>query len=133
MKAKTIKTTAVFLRPFVVTGFSGGLPAGEYALEVDLHAPPDFSDPEGWKASVLVHLHPTPGSPGLARTLTVPLEDLERALARDKLTGQPLAGVLLEEMLADPLVRLFMESDGVTEDHMRRLHSGSRAPTDGEQ
>ena len=132
MKAKTIKRTAVFLRPFVIPGFSEVLPPGEYALEVELHAPSGVRCPEAWKASVLVHLHPTPGSPGLARTLTVPLENLEDAVARDKLSGQPLADFVLEEMLGDPMVRLFMQSDGVTEDDMRRLHSGSHPSTDGE-
>jgi hypothetical protein len=102
-------------------------------VHTELRAPLGFSDPQRWKASVLVHLHPTPGSPGLARTLTVPLEDLEHALARDKLSGQPLADVFLEEMLADPMVRLVMESDGVTEDDLRQLHSGSRGRRDGER
>ena len=79
-----------------------------------------------------VHLHPTPGSPGLARTLTIPLAELEHALARDKLSGRPLADFILEEMLADPMVRLVMESDGVTDEDMRRLHSGSSARREAE-
>ena len=124
-------TTVVFLRPFVVPGLDEVLPAGEYVLETELLAPPGFSGPERWKASVQVHLHPTPGSPGLARTLTIPLADLEHALARDKLSGQPLADFILEEVLADPMVRLVMESDGVTEADMRRLHSGSHPLRDG--
>ena len=28
-----------------------------------------------------------------------------------------------DELLADPMVRLFMASDGITEDEMRRLYS----------
>jgi hypothetical protein len=99
------------------------LPAGEYAVEVELQAPLGHADPGLWKASVLVQLHPTPDSPGLSRTMTISLADLEHALAKDKLSGQPLADFVLEEMLADPMVRLFMKSDGVTEDDMRRLHS----------
>ena len=125
-------TTAVFARPFVVPGLDEVLPAGEYRVEAEIPAPSGLADPEAWKASVLVHLHPTPGSPGLARTLTLPLQDLERALARDKLSGQPLADFFLEEMLADPMVRLFMQSDGVSEEHVRRLHSGSRARPGGD-
>ena len=125
-------TTAVFARPFVVPGLDEVLPAGEYRVQAELRAPSGLADPEAWKASVLVHLHPTPGSPGLARTLTLPLQDLEHALARDKLSGQSLADFFLEEMLADPMVRLFMQSDGVSEAHVRRLHSGSRARPDGE-
>lgn len=44
-------------------------------------------------------------------------------MPRTSYPGQPLADFVLEEMLADPMVRLFMKSDGVTEDDMRRLHS----------
>jgi len=52
------------------------------------------------------------------------LTDWEEALAKDKLSGQPLADFVLEERLADPMVRLFMKSDGVTEDELRRMHAG---------
>lgn len=84
-----------------------------------------------WKGSVLIHLHPKAGCPGLAQTLTIPLEELERALAEDKLSGRPLVGFLLEEMLADPMVRLFMQSDGISEADMRSLRGGRHelAPT----
>lgn len=128
MKRASAKTIAVFSRPFVVPGLDEVLPAGEYRLEAEMRVP---SDPEGWKASVLVRLHPTPGSPGLARALTIPLEDLDRALAQDKLSGRPLADFLLEQLLADPMVRLFMESDGVSEQDMRRSHSGRDAGSNG--
>jgi hypothetical protein len=133
MKWNLKTTTATFLKPFVVPGLDEVLPAGEYVLQTELSAAPGSSDPEDWKASVMVHLHCTPGSPGLARTLTIPLADLEHALACDKLSGRPLVDFLLEEMLADPLVRLFMKSDGVTDDQMRRLHAGSDAGGDGER
>ena len=116
-----IKTTAVFTSPFVVSGLDEVLPAGEYRVEAEVRAP---GDPKGWKAQVLVHLHPTPGSPALARTLTLPLAELDRVVARDKLSGRPLADFVLEEMLSDPMVRLFMASDGISDDDMRRLHSG---------
>ena len=131
MQAITLETTAIFLREFEVPGLSEVLPAGEYAGLVELQAPPGCADPETWKASVLVQLHPTPGSPGLSRTMTISLADLEHALAKDKLSGRPLADFVLEEMLADPMVRLFMRSDGVTEDDMRRLHSEPRAGSIG--
>ena len=64
--------------------------------------------------------------------MTISLADLEHALAKDKLSGQPLADFVLEEMLADPMVRLFMKSDGVTEEDMRRLHAEPRAGAIGE-
>ena len=79
-----------------------------------------------------MQLHPTPGSPGLSRTLTISLADLEHALAKDKLSGKPLTDFVLEEMLVDPMVRLFMQSDGVTEEDLRRLRTGRYASKDGE-
>lgn len=115
-----IETTAVFTSPFVVPGLDEVLPAGEYRVEAEVRAP---GDPRGWKAQVLVHLHPTPGSPALARTLTLPLEELDRVVARDKLSGRPLADFVLEEMLSDPIVRLFMASDGISDAEMRRVYS----------
>ena len=78
-----------------------------------------------------MHLHPTPGSPALARSLTLPLAELDRAVARDKLTGRPLADHLLEQLLEDPMVRLFMASDGISDDDMRRLHSRVDRRRDG--
>ena len=56
-------STAVFLRPFVIPGFDGVLPAGEYDFEAELEAPAGFSNPESWKASVLIHLHACPSNP----------------------------------------------------------------------
>jgi hypothetical protein len=117
------RTRAVFVRPFSIPGFDGELPPGEYVLETELEPPSGFPDPESWRASVVIHLHPKDASPGLSRTLTVPLADLERAEAEDRLSGRPLAEFLLDELLADPMVRLFMASDGITEEEMRRLYS----------
>ena len=122
-----VRMTAVFQRPFVVPGLEEVLPAGEYLLEAEIA--PGAVDPEG--ARVLVHLHPTPGSPALARSLTLPLAELDRAVARDKLTGRPLADHLLEQLLEDPMVRLFMESDGISDEDMRRLHSRADRRRDG--
>lgn len=119
----TSKTVAVFSRPFTVPGFTESLPAGEYEIETELASPPNHLDPEAWKASVLVKLHPRASHPGLARTLTVSLADLDRARARDKLTGRALSDFFLEEMLADPMVRLVMQADGVSEAQLRNLYS----------
>jgi hypothetical protein len=117
------RTSAVFVRSFRIPGFDEELPPGEYLIETELHPPSGLPEPESWKASVLIHLHPKDASPALARTLTVPLADLERAEAEDRLSGRPLAEFLLDELLADPMVRLVMASDGVTEEEMRRLYS----------
>ena len=128
MEDLTSKTVAVFARPFTVPGFNETLPAGEYEIETELVSPPDQEDPAAWKASVLVNLHPRTSHPGLARTLTVSLADLDHARARDKLTGKALSDFFVEEMLADPMVRLVMKADGVSEAHLRHLYSGHRTP-----
>ena len=125
------KTVAVFDRPFKLPGFDEMLPAGEYDIETELASPPDHKDPQAWKASVVVHLHPRASHPGLTRSLSVSLADLDHARARDKLSGEDLSQVFLEEMLADPMVQLVMQADGVSEAHLRHLYSGSRtAQTD---
>lgn len=128
MEDLTSRTVAVFARPFMVPGFGETLPAGEYDIETELASPPGHLDPAAWKASVLVKLHPRISHPGLARALTVSLADLDHARAKDKLTGKALSDYFLEEMLADPMVRLVMEADGVSEAHLRHLYSGLRTP-----
>lgn len=128
MEEFTRKTIAVFSRPFSLPGFTETLPAGEYEIETELVSPPDRKDPETWKASVLVKLHPKASHPGLARTLTVSLADLDHARAKDRLTGRALSDFFVEEMLSDPMVRLVMKADGVSEAHLRHLYSVFRSP-----
>ncbi len=128
MEDLTSKTVAVFSRPFIVPGFGETLPAGEYDIETELASPPGHLDPEAWRASVLVKLHPRISHPGLARTLTVSLADLDHALARDKSTGRALSDFFLEGMLADPMVRLVMQADGVSAAQLRHLYSGRGTP-----
>lgn len=127
-----IKTTAIFLRPFELASFNETLPAGEYQIETDHLDPADWIEPGSWMASVLVRLHPRASHPGLSRTLTVPLAELERAIAKDKLTGKALTDFFLEEMLADPMIRLVMQSDGVSEADIRGAYSGRAHAPAGE-
>ncbi|NOD37138.1 MULTISPECIES: hypothetical protein [unclassified Ruegeria] len=119
------KTIAVFSKPFTFPGFDELLPAGEYEIETELSAPPDYLNPEAWKASVLICLHPRESHPGLARTLTVSLADLDRARAKDKLSSKELSQFLLDQLLADPMVQLIMRADGVSETQLRHLYSDS--------
>jgi hypothetical protein len=119
----SIKTTAVFLRPFQLPSFNETLPPGEYEIETQLLQPVDWIEPGTWTSSVLVRLHPRASHPGLSRTLNVPLAELEHAVAKDKLTGKALTDFFLEEMLADPMIRLVMQADGVAEADLRALHS----------
>jgi hypothetical protein len=121
----SIKTTAVFLRPFQLPSFNETLPPGEYEIETQLLEPVEWIEPGTWTSSVLVRLHPRASHPGLSRTLTVPLAELEHAVAKDKLTGKALTDFFLEEMLADPMIRLVMQADGVAEQDLRDLYSPS--------
>jgi hypothetical protein len=125
----SIKTTAIFLRPFELPSFNETLPPGEYEVETQFPRPSAGVSPDAWKASVLVRLHPRTSHPGLSRSLTVPLAELERAVAKDKLTGKALTDFFLEEMLADPMIRLVMEADGVGEAELRDLYSRTRKPS----
>ena len=137
----SIKATAVFLQSFQLPSFDETLPAGEYEIETQLLEPVDWIEPGTWASSVLVRLHPRSSHPGLSRTLTVPLAELEHAVAKDKLTGKALKDFFLEEMLADPMIRLVMQADGVAESDLRdhfspradRIPAGQndRSKTDG--
>ena len=119
-----IRTTAVFLRPFKLESFDEVLPSGDYEIETELLDPVDWIEPGNWTASVLVHLQPRASHPGLSRTLTVPLTELEDAIAKDKLSGKALTDYFLEEMLADPMICLVMQADGVSEEEIRGLYAG---------
>ncbi len=119
----SIKTTAVFLRPFQLPSFNETLPPGEYEIETQLLEPVDWIEPGTWTSSVLIHLHPRRSHPGLERTLAVPLVDLEQAVVQDNLTGKVLTDYLLEEMLADPMIRLVMQADGRSETEIRDLNA----------
>jgi len=119
----SIKATAVVLRPFELPSFNETLPPGEYEIETQLLEPVDWIEPGSWTSSVLVRLHPRASNPGLSRSLTVPLAELEHAVAKDKLTGKALTDFFLEEMLADPMIRLVMQADGVAESDLRDLYA----------
>lgn len=128
MENLTSKTIEVFSRPFSFPGFDETLPAGKYAIKTELCSPPGHLNPETWKASVEVKLPSRQSHSGLARTLTVSLANLNRARARDKRSGKELADFFLEEMLTDPMVRLVMQADSVSEAQLRYLYSGLCTP-----
>lgn len=123
MTGPTHRIIAVFSAPFSVPGLDETLPAGEYEIETELSSSPDPRHLDVWKASVVVKLHPDASHHGLSKILTVSLADLEMAKAKDKLSGKELSDSFLEEMLADPMVRLVMEADGVSEMQLRNLYS----------
>ncbi len=116
------RTTATFRRPFELAGFDETLPAGDYEIEPVPSGPRDAAEPADSTSSVRVHLHPRASHPGLSRTLTVPLSDLHLAAAKDRLGGRARRDHFLEEKLADPMIRLFMRADAVTEADVRSLY-----------
>lgn len=125
------RSTIVFDSPFRLPGLDEVLPAGGYLVETELKMPSDVIDSDQWRASVKLHLHRLDESPGLARTLTVSLAEFEQVVAQDQELGRSLAERLLDEMLSDPMIRLIMASDSVSEEEIRRLwHSPRRAPGD---
>lgn len=126
MNDPTSRTTAVFAHPFTVPGFDETLPAGAYELETDLSVPSAHLAPEAWMAQVRITLHPRLSHPGLTRSLTVSLADLDRVRAKDRLSGRDLSECFLDEMLSDPMIRLVMQADGVSEAQLRHLYGGAR-------
>ena len=127
MDSTLTQSVVVFDQPFTMPGFDETLPAGEYDIETEPVLPPDHRNPEAWKASVMIHLLPRASHPGLTRSLLVSLVDFDKAQAKDKLTGRQLSDVLLEEMLADPMVQLVMQADGWSEIQLRHLYSQSKS------
>lgn len=113
------RTTVAFAQSFQLPGFNETLPPGEYEIETRIDRPITETGADLSGASVMIRLHPRDRHPGLARTLTVSLADYRTAVSRDHLQGKPLRDFQLEEMLADPLIRLVMRADGVTETDLR--------------
>jgi len=109
MTIRRSAVSAIFRQPFRIPGLRETFPPGEYALGVET------APAAGRGASVLIRL--APAGSGSARTVTVPLADLEAALAAQ------VPAVPLDHLLADPMVRLFMASDGVTDDEIRDLYA----------
>jgi hypothetical protein len=123
----TTKSTMTFQRPFSLSGFDGWLPAGTYEVESEQVVLNATSLPDCLQTWVVIHLHSTDLSPALAQTLTVPREVLERAQARDEAPEDPPSDLFLAGMLADPIVRLLMVSDGVSTTEVVSVVKAARA------
>lgn len=127
MNHQKAKTIVVFDWPFKLPGFDETLPAGEYEIETEHASPIYYTPPQAWRTSVVIHLHPRASHPGLKRTLSVSLTDLDLARENDKSSGKDLAQLFLEEMLSDPMVQLVMLADKVSEEHLRLLYSRTQS------
>jgi hypothetical protein len=118
MKGLTRRTTPVFSGPFSVLGFEKTLPTRKHDIETERCSPLDTRFQEGL---IVTKLHPPASRCGLTRTLNVNLDK-----AKDKLSTRERTDSFLEKMLADPLTRLVMEADGVSEAQLRHFYSVSR-------
>lgn len=121
-----------FAHSFALPGFDGQLPPGRYEFEVEIDVWRAYAAPTCWKDYILLHLHNPAPEPGMPTTLDVRLTDFESALARDALRGSNAQSAFLDGMLANPLVRLLMEADRVSETELRHLFAGMpvKAETD---
>ena len=129
MTTRIARTTVTFCKPFFVEGLEEKLPAGRYELESEQETLDGIPLPDCLRTSVLIHLHAKVGSPALAQTLTIPWEALERAQMRDQAPAGSLPGLALAGILADPIVRLVMLSDGVSEAEVRGVVKAARRQT----
>lgn len=111
----------------MLDGFDGWLPAGTYELESEQVILDAMSLPDCLRTSVVIHLPSEDGSPALAQTLTVPWEVLECAQIRDEVPAESPYDAHLAGMLADPILRLVMLSDGVAETEVLSVVKAARA------
>lgn len=121
-----IRTIAIFHKPFKLPTLNETLPAGEYEIETEISDAVGVLSSPDWTTKVQVKLQPRAQYPGLSRTLTVALVDLQQAMAKDKQTNRDLVDYFLEEMLADPLIRLVMQADSVSDSEVRHYSAQAR-------
>ena len=100
MAMRTLTSTVVFNRPFLIAGLDEEQPAGSYQVETDEEQIEDVSFVAYRRLATFIHLHPSPGQPGTRQTLTIDPVDLERALRADQQSGEP--GLLCDQPLMAP-------------------------------
>ena len=83
MTVRTSKKTVTFAQPFTLGDDEEVFQPGTYDVETDEERLEGVSFEAYRRVQTLVHLPPTPATPGRSRTLTVDPDDLEAALARD--------------------------------------------------
>lgn len=123
------QTTITFRNAFDLPGFDESLPAGAY--EIGGFPRTTGTGDSARIDSVTLRLHPRRSHPGLERRLTVLQSDLKAAAVRDAKTEAlsspgPLPDMLpdtfLDRMLADPMIRLVMRADRVSEAEIRKAY-----------
>jgi hypothetical protein len=120
-------TTITFRNAFDLPGFDESLPAGAYEIGGFPCAPGTCAGARLDTGSVTLRLHPRQSHPGLERSLTVRHSDLKAAAIRDAATEAvpcdgPQPDTFLDRMLADPMIRLVMVADRVSETEIRSMY-----------
>lgn len=116
------KTTLTFSRPAQLAGAGRVLPAGDYLIEWRQHFLDDVSLPEAPATEVRLHL----GTDDAAEVLTVAWVELRAALLRDRAPLPRPGKPPVDDLLADPLIRLVMSSDGLSDHAVRRALRAAR-------
>jgi hypothetical protein len=118
-------TTITFRKTFDLPGLDESLPAGAY----DIGGFPRATEAcAGARLdSAPLRLHPRLSHPGPERNLTVRQSDLKAAAVREATADaspgdRPLPDTLLDRMLADPMIRLVMVADKVSETEIRSMY-----------
>ena len=87
MTYRTHKTVETFEHPFILGGFDEVLPAGEYRIETDEERLKGLEFTAYRRIRSIVYLNAESANPG-PRLLTLDPNDLDAALARDKMTAE---------------------------------------------
>lgn len=88
MTMRTITSTVIFKKPFLIGGMDAEQPAGSYQVETDEQRIENVSFVAYRRVATLIHLHPSLDHPGIRQTLTIEPADLERALQADRQSDQ---------------------------------------------
>ncbi|MDT8344046.1 MAG: hypothetical protein RQ752_06400 [Thermohalobaculum sp.] len=126
--AHELKTTTVRVsKSFCLPGVPGPLAAGSYVIEWRQHFLDDVSMPEA--AATEVHLHL--GAQAADAVVTIPWAALRTVLLHDRAQPQHPHKVPVAALADDPLIRLVMSSDGVTDHALRRTLRAARMRREG--
>lgn len=84
MESRTTFTIVTFLRPFVLPGVDGELPAGSYEVETEEELVDGVSFPVYRRKLTMMHLKGKPGQAILARSVVIAPNDLNAAINLDR-------------------------------------------------
>ena len=92
MTTRTREKFVTFRKSFVLGGFDGVLPAGDYRVETDEEVLDTISTTAYRKKMTMLHLLAVPGRPGIKQALPIDSCELDAALLRDQVGVVPVPG-----------------------------------------